>query len=78
MLAGALGAPTSSIKNILEEEDLDQSVFSYKKTSAPEVFYLFSSGNADTYQVESPRTQKELWDALKYEDWYKRLKLRQL
>lgn len=78
VLASTVGAPTSSIKNILEEKALDQYVFSYKKSSGPEVFYLFSSGSADTYQVESPRTQKELWDALKYNDWRKRLTLKEL
>jgi hypothetical protein len=78
MLAGTVGAPTSNIKNILEEKDLDQYVFSYAKSSGPEVFYLFSSGSADTYQVVGPSTQKELWDALKYNDWRKRLTLKEL
>jgi len=78
LLAGTVGAPTSSIKNILEEKDLDQYIFSYTKSSGPEVFYLFSSGSADTYQVESPNTQKGLWDALKNNDWRKHLKLKEL
>ncbi|KAI9463462.1 hypothetical protein HD554DRAFT_2175565 [Boletus coccyginus] len=79
LLAGTIKAPTSGIKNILELKDLDQYVFSYKKSSsAPEVFYLFSSGSAETYQVESPNTQKGLWDVLKYNDWRQRLKLKDL
>jgi len=79
LLAGTIKAPTSGIKNILELKDLDQYVFSYKKSSStPEVFYLFSSGSAETYQVESPNTQKGLWDVLKYNDWRQRLKLKDL
>ncbi|KAF8551329.1 hypothetical protein OG21DRAFT_1512848, partial [Imleria badia] len=55
ILASMFDAPSSSIKNILEERDRDHYIFSYNKC-----IYLFSSGSDDTYQIESPRTQKEL------------------
>ena len=77
MLASTVGAPSSGIKNILEEKDLDQYIFSYTK-SGSETFYLFSSGGGETHQVETPRTQKELWAVLKNKGWRKQLKLTEL
>ncbi|KAF8555172.1 hypothetical protein OG21DRAFT_1439075 [Imleria badia] len=73
MLASTVGAPPSSIKNILEEREFDHYVFSYNN-----IFYLLGCSSGDTYEIENPRAQKELWSVLKHEDWYNHLTLKEV
>ncbi|KAF8551331.1 hypothetical protein OG21DRAFT_1487079 [Imleria badia] len=73
LLAGTVDAKDDDIQNILEQTHFDHYIFSYNNH-----FYLFTGGSGNTYQVERPHKQKELWDALKNNDWRKHLTLKEL
>ncbi|KAF8551339.1 hypothetical protein OG21DRAFT_1512871 [Imleria badia] len=73
LLAGTVDAKDDDIQNILEQTHFDHYIFSYNNH-----FYLFAGGSGNTYQIERPHRQKELWDVLKNNDWHKRLTLNEL
>ncbi|KAG6377784.1 hypothetical protein JVT61DRAFT_14557 [Boletus reticuloceps] len=77
VLCSTLGVQTSDIENILEEKDLDHFIFT-SRCSGSDVFYLFSGGSTEIYEVVKPSTQKELWGVLQYDDWRDRLALKEL
>ncbi|KAF8551155.1 hypothetical protein OG21DRAFT_1499327 [Imleria badia] len=72
---------SSDIHNVLEDPSGTHYIYSSKNPAQPadsEAFYLWTVEEMHSQRVESPCTQKALWEVLQHRDWFHRLVLKDL